>query len=460
MSTQAGVETDAVASLPGIVAINVVESIEQPVAFPQTARTVTDAAVPFSLDGVGPEGSDVSFEITIGPAFGEVSALTGSSQDTITYTPDPAFTGVDQLSFTVSDGVSVSEPAILEIVVQALDAPVIIERSPVSGTVNGGQLVTIDGINFTDGDTEVRFGAAQATAVQVISPEMLTAITPAQAAGIVDVVVASPAGESVFRSGYSFEAAISQLVAAVLPTSRSVQVGMDATALASIVNSGNETLEDCRIELASSVDAAFSFQTTDPENNALIGTPGVGVDVLPGSAQSFVFRLTLDAPIAPTNVELNFICDGGVTAPVVQGLNTLQLSASNTPIPDVIALNAVNAFLPLPAGTVGVGVGSSVFYAVAAANVGAGDTVEVEVSATDPALPVSLSICRDILECVPGGSSTLSTDLAANQTDSFFILVEAAGDIPFEPATSRLLVEFRDSTGVVRGSTSVAVAIQ
>jgi len=464
VTTRENDESTGATSLPGIVLINVVESIDTPIAFPQTARTVEGATVAILPNGIGPQETGVSFEIVTPPSSGTLSAMAGSvsnaPEDAITYTPATGFAGEDQFVFTVSDGVTVSDPQTVQIVVQAIDAPVITDTAPVSGSVNGGQLVTLSGINFVADATEVRFGSSAATEVTVVSPQALSVVTPAHPVGVVDVAVITASGESVFRDGYTFAAADRRVVAAVLPVSRSVQVGVDATALASIINAGNEALTNCRIEPGTAVDATFSFQTTDPTNNAVVGTPDVGVDLLPGAVQSFVFRLTPTAPIAPTTVSLNFSCDDDVTAPMFEGVNTLQLSSSSTPIPDVIALNAVNNFPPLPAGTVGVDVGGSTFFAVAVANVGASDTIEAEVSASDPGLPLSVSICREPAECMAGSASSLLATLDADQTDSFFILVQADGDIPFQPESSRLVVEFRDSTGVVRGSTSVAVANQ
>jgi streptogramin lyase len=65
----------------------------------------------------------------------------------------------------------------------------------------------------------------------------------------------------------------SPLVASVLPTSRSVQVGSVATVFASIINSGKSPLADCRIVPSTFVNGFFSYQTTNPATNALIGSP-------------------------------------------------------------------------------------------------------------------------------------------------------------------------------------------
>jgi hypothetical protein len=45
-------------------------------------------------------------------------------------------------------------------------------------------------------------------------------------------------------------------------------------------------------------------------------------------------------------------------------------------------------------------------------------------------------------------------------TPTFGIFATASGAVPFLPATNRIFVQFSDATGVVRGSTSVAVETQ
>ena len=57
----------------------------------------------------------------------------------------------------------------------------------------GGTTVTITGTNFT-GATAVTFGGTAATSVVVVNATTITAITPAHAAGAVNVVVTTPGG--------------------------------------------------------------------------------------------------------------------------------------------------------------------------------------------------------------------------------------------------------------------------
>ena len=128
------------------------------------------------------------------------------------------------------------------------------------------------------------------------------------------------------------------VVAALLPSSRSVQVNTPATAFATIINVGQAIAVACSIAPLTSVAASFQYQTTDPATNQVTGSPNMPVNIEAGAAQSFVFAFTPTAPIAPTDVELSFDCVNSSPAPINLGLNTLLLSASSTAVPDIVAL--------------------------------------------------------------------------------------------------------------------------
>jgi hypothetical protein len=162
-------------------------------------------------------------------------------------------------------------------------------------------------------------------------------------------------------------ASTSPLVSAVLPSSRSVEVGNRATAFATIINSGSATATGCQIAPVTSVPASFVYQTTNPATNALTGSPNTPVSIAAGRGQSFVIAFTPNAPFVPTTVALGFDCAGIDAAPSDTGLNTLLYSASATPVPDVVTLAATaqNDGILHITGTSG-----SNAFAVASVNVG------------------------------------------------------------------------------------------
>ncbi len=73
--------------------------------------------------------------------------------------------------------------------------PAVTLLSPNSGTTAGGTAVTITGTGFQAG-AEATFGGTAATGVTVASDTSITCVTPAHAAGAVDVVVTIPDGRS------------------------------------------------------------------------------------------------------------------------------------------------------------------------------------------------------------------------------------------------------------------------
>ena len=251
-----------------------------------------------------------------------------------------------------------------------------------------------------------------------------------------------------------------QLVAAVLPSSRSVQVGTPATAFATIINTDSNMATDCRISPISSIPATFTHQTTNPATNQVTGAPDAPVDIPAGAAQSFVFALTPTAPMAPTDLSLSFDCANTDPAPVIPGLNTLLFSASSSPTPDIMALVATlsgDGIVNIP-GTNGTGV-----FAVATVNVGAGDVFTVSADTGGASLPVSVFVCQtdpQTSACLSPPASSVPTTILSNETPTFGIFVAAAGDISFFPETNRIFVRFKDSGNVTRGLTSVAVRTQ
>jgi hypothetical protein len=250
------------------------------------------------------------------------------------------------------------------------------------------------------------------------------------------------------------------LVAAVLPGSRSVQVGTAATAFATIINAGPVLATACSIAPLTSVPATFLYQTTNPATNEPMGTVNTPVDVAAGSAQTFVFALTPTTTIDPTDVQLAFECLNTDPAPVTPGLNTLLLSASDTPIPDIVALPATignDGIVHIP-GTSGTGV-----FAVAAANVGAAAPITVSADTGNVTLPVTIGVCETDLAsgtCLSAIAPSVITQIDSGETPAFGIFVTGTGTVPFDPGANRVFVRFTDEGGIVRGSTSVAVQTQ
>jgi len=246
------------------------------------------------------------------------------------------------------------------------------------------------------------------------------------------------------------------IVAAVLPSSRSVQVGTFATAFATIVNAGSSTATNCGISLITAIPATFSFQTTNPLTNQVIGSPNTPVNIPPGVAQSFVLSLRGNSPIAPTDVQFSFDCLNTNPAAINTGLNTLLFSASNTLVQDIVALAATTT----NDGIVNVSGNGAGAFAVATVNVGASGNITASADTGTASLPLSISLCQTnpvTGQCISVLSPSVTNTINAGATPTFGIFVQANGNIPFDPAANRIFVRFKDNGGVTRGSTSIAI---
>jgi hypothetical protein len=257
--------------------------------------------------------------------------------------------------------------------------------------------------------------------------------------------------------------AATSIVAAMLPSSRSVQVGTTATAFATIINAGGVTATSCGIDLLSSIPANFSYQTSDPATNALIGTPNMPVDIAAGKLQTYVFSLTPSAPIAPIEIEFSFNCSNTNPATTIVGVNTLQFTVSETQVPDIIAVAA---------GTKGYMAGTVVIpysdprtgaFAAAATNLGASASITVSADTGNAVLPMTITICQSdpaTGTCLAAPMSTVALTINTNTTPTFSIFVQdnSVSDLSgVNPAVYRIYLRFRDLGGITRGSTSVAV---
>jgi hypothetical protein len=159
-------------------------------------------------------------------------------------------------------------------------------------------------------------------------------------------------------------------------------------------------------------------------------------------------------------VRLRFGCENSLAAESVVGLNTVLLSASNTAVPDIVALAATssNDGIVNVAGTTGAGA-----FAVATVNVGAPGTIAASVDTGSATLPEVINLCQTdpaTGQCISGIGPSVTTQINANATPTFGIFVQGNGNVPFDPAANRVFVRFKDGGGVTRGSTSVAVRTQ
>ncbi len=186
---------------------------------PVQTAVISLAGSPLTLTANGPSGvltiTNLSPSVT---ALNVVSDFTGTALDglvtetgntcaslppsascALTFTPGSST--VSSTNFTVQGTNTNTVSAAIEIA----SGSTLTGVSPNSGASAGGTGVTLTGTGLT-GATAVTFDGVAATSVNVISSTTVTAVTPAHAAGVVDVAIATPAGGATYNNGYTYVA--------------------------------------------------------------------------------------------------------------------------------------------------------------------------------------------------------------------------------------------------------------
>lgn len=249
--------------------------------------------------------------------------------------------------------------------------------------------------------------------------------------------------------------------AAVLPTARSITTANVGTAFATMINAGAATATGCSIALPPGFPAAFRYQATNAAN-APVGNPDTPVTIAPGAAQGFVFAVTPLIDLDSADLALVFDCADTPPTVTVPGLNTLLLSSSPTPVPDLISIGATpsgDGILNIP-GTSGTNA-----FGAAAINIGAAGIVTATIDDNGQGLALIARLCVSnpvtgacVNPASPAASATFT--LATNESATIAVFVTATAAVPFDPANNRLFLRFKTADGVTRGATSVAVRTQ
>jgi cytochrome c peroxidase len=252
------------------------------------------------------------------------------------------------------------------------------------------------------------------------------------------------------------------VVAAVLPSSRAVQVDDTATAFVTLINSSETDAVNCGIQLlAGAPTGSFSYQTTNALN-ALTGTPNVGVDIPAGEAQSYLFAFTPTAEYTGGDLPLEFACENADAAPQRAGVNQFWLSASTTAGADIVAISDTGSAVGLNSSP---GIVETIdrqkngAFVVAISNVGSAANLTGTPVLSHDGIRVTPLICETnpaTGACLAPAAADVDFFIGANASASFAVFVREGLPVSFDPANNRILVEFTEA-GALRGSTSVAV---
>src|SRR5262249_40283762 len=141
-----------------------------------------------------------------------------------------------------------------------------------------------------------------------------------------------------------------------------------------------------------------------------------------------------DGPFAPAELGFSFSGSNAAPAAGLDGINTLLMSASNDPVPDMVALAATlkNDGIVHVTGPPATGV-----FAVATTNLGAPATITVAANTTDASLPVAISLCQTnpaTAACISPIGPSVTTPIGTGATPTFGIFVTATAGISLDPA--------------------------
>ena len=233
-------------------------------------------------------------------------------------------------------------------------APTVSSMSPNSGTTNGGTSVTITGTGFISGAT-VSLGGTSATNVSVTNSTTITAVTPAHAAGTVNVVVTNPDGQSgTLLNGFTFSPpppAPAPTVTSVTPTSGPVAGGTSVTIAGTNFVSGATVTFGGSSATTVTVTNSTTMTAVTPAHAA--GAVNVVVTNPDGQSGTKANGFTYTTPQAPaptvTGVSPNTGPGAGGTSVTISGTNFVSgatvsfggVAASNVNVASGTSISAV-----------------------------------------------------------------------------------------------------------------------
>ncbi len=186
-----------------------------PVAGPLAGgTTVTLTGTSFTgLDGVS-FGSSAATSYTFESAHQATAVSPGESAGTV------------DITVTTPSGPSATNPPADQFTFEA--APAVSAVSPIAGPIAGGTAVTITGTGFA-GASSLSFGSVPATSYAIVSATEITAVSPAEGAGAVDVQVTTPAGPSAISPADQFTYQAAPSVTGINPVAGQLSGGASVT---------------------------------------------------------------------------------------------------------------------------------------------------------------------------------------------------------------------------------------
>jgi hypothetical protein len=249
-------------------------------------------------------------------------------------------------------------------------APTVTSITPTTGSQAGGTSVTITGTGFLAGAT-VKFGGTSATNVSVVNATSITATTPANAAGKVDVVVTNTDSQSAtLAQSFTYASAgptISNVSPATGPTTGGTLVTITGTNFqtGATVTFGARAATDANVVSATSITAhtplgpvsqqlAVDVVVTNPDTTKATATGGFTYTV----PALTVVSVTPNNALPNAAVTIT-IFGAGFTSAVSSSVSVAGVAATNVQINDPVTIVATLPSHAIGTGDVVVTVGGS-----------------------------------------------------------------------------------------------------
>ncbi len=239
-------------------------------------------------------------------------------------------------------------------------APNVTGVTPLAGTVNGGTAITITGTGFQSGATVV-IGGVGASGVTFVNSTSITAITPAHAAGSVNVTVTNGGGQSgTLTNGYLYAAG--PMVTFLSPTSGTTAGGTRVTLIGSgfglFSNSPTATFGGVAATGVSVGDDSHLYATTPARAAGVVDVVVTLINGITGEhvTQTLYSAYTYTPPFSVTAVSPNTGTINGGTAVTISGVGFVSgatVSLGGTAVTGVTFVNSTSLTATTPAHAAG-----------------------------------------------------------------------------------------------------------
>ncbi len=308
----------------------------------------------------------------------------------------PAGSGTVDVTVNTSGGTSTTSSADKFTYVPA---PVVNSISPTSGPASGGTTVTITGANFISGSTTVYFGSKKATGVTVNSSTSISATSPSESVGTVDVTVTTPGGTSTKSSADYFTFLAAPTVTKVSPNQGQLAGDTSVTITGTSFVIGNTTVYfGSNKATGVTVNSNASITVTSPAGSGTVDvtvtTPGGTSSKV--SADKFTY---VPAPVVSSISPTSGPAKGGTTVTItgtsfISG-STVNFGGNAATGVKVNSSTSITATSPAGSGTVDVTVTTKY---------GTSTT-----SSKDKFSYITIAVYSDSKYSVPWGTGTPST---------------------------------------------------